>query len=286
VRFAIRQESVEPGSQLTEHIIIGTPGKVTDWAFRTRCFDLGKIQVFVLDEADVMIATQGYHDQSIKIHRALPRNAQKMLFSATYDRDVIKFAERLIPDATVMKLKREEESLENIKQYYIECQSAEDKYQAIATIYGFITVGGAMIFCQTRRTATWLATKLTKDGHSVALLHGELEVSQRIDVLNRFRNSNEKILITTNVMARGIDVEQVTLVVNYDLPTDMNHQADCETYLHRIGRTGRFGKMGIAINLVDSQKAMDILCTIRDHFGKPIHKLNTDDVTQLEQLES
>jgi len=216
----------------------------------------------------------------------LPNDSQKMLFSATYDKDVMRFAEKLIPNATVMKLKREEESLDNIKQYYIECKDQEDKYKAIATIYGFITVGGAMIFCQTRRTATWLATKLTKDGHSVALLHGELDVSQRIDVLNRFRSSHEKILITTNVMARGIDVEQVTLVVNYDLPTDMNKKADCETYLHRIGRTGRFGKMGIAINLVDSQVSMDVLCSIQEHFTKQIHKLNVEDVTELEQLES
>jgi len=84
----------------------------------------------------------------------------------------------------------------------------------------------------------------------------------------------------------GIDVEQVTLVVNYDLPTDMNHQADCETYLHRIGRTGRFGKMGIAINLVDGPNTMNVLSKIQDHFGKPIQKLNIDDVTELEQLES
>lgn len=81
-------------------------------------------------------------------------------------------------------------------------------------------------------------------------------------------------------------MEQVTLVVNYDLPTDVSHDADCETYLHRIGRTGRFGKQGIAINLVDSAKSMEVLSKIRDHFGKPIHKLNTDDVIALEQLES
>lgn len=87
-------------------------------------------------------------------------------------------------------------------------------------------------------------------------------------------------------MCIGIDVEQVTLVVNYDLPTDVNHQADCETYLHRIGRTGRFGKMGIAINLVDSQRSMQVLSTIKDHFGRPVQKLNIDDVTELEQLEN
>lgn len=158
--------AVPPGTKLTEHIIIGTPGKVTDWAFRTRCFDLGKVKCFALDEADVMIATQGYHDQSIKIHRAMPKDCQKMLFSATYDVDVMRFAEKMIPDATVMKLKREEESLDNIKQYFIECKTQEEKYQAIATIYGFITVGGAMIFCQVSSNLTLISNDDMKKGIS------------------------------------------------------------------------------------------------------------------------
>lgn len=94
---------------------------------------------------------------------------------------------------------------------------------------------------QTRKTASWLAVKMTRDGHSVGVLSGELTVEQRLAVLDRFRAGLEKVLITTNVLSRGIDVEQVTIVVNFDLPVDQNGRADCETYLHRIGRTGRFG---------------------------------------------
>ncbi|XP_021956224.1 ATP-dependent RNA helicase DDX19A [Folsomia candida] len=286
VIFAVKQEQVPHGEKIRDHIIIGTPGKVTDWAFRSRVFDLAKIKAFVLDEADVMIATQGYGDQSIKVHRKLPKSCQMMLFSATYDDEVMRFAENLIPDATVMKLRKEEESLDNIKQFYIDCKNQDDKYRAIANIYGAITIGGAIIFCQTRRTAAWLSQKLTQDGHSVALLSGDLDVTQRIAVLTRFRESREKILITTNVLARGIDVEQVSLVVNYDIPTDVNFQPDCETYLHRIGRTGRFGKMGLAINLVDSGKSRQILNYIQAHFKVNIKKLDAENIEELEQLES
>ena len=108
---------------------------------------------------------------------------------------------------------------------------------------------------------------MSKDGHQVALLSGELEIEQRINILNRFREGKSKILITTNVLARGIDVEQVTIVVNYDLPVDLKGHADCETYLHRIGRTGRFGKSGLAINLVDPSRSMNVLKDIEDHFS-------------------
>ena len=98
---------------------------------------------------------------------------------------------------------------------------------------------------QTRKTASWLSAKLTKDGHAVAVLSGDLSVEQRLSVLDRFREGSEKVLITTNVLSRGIDVEHVTIVVNFDLPIDMNGEADCETYLHRIGRTGRFGNFSL-----------------------------------------
>jgi len=248
--------------------------------------DLSNIKIFVLDEADIMIATQGYQDSSIKIHRKLPKTCQMMLFSATYDSDVMTFAEQLIPDAAIFKLTRDEESLDNIKQYYIACKNQDEKYLAIANIYGVISIGQAMIFCHTRKTASWLAAKLTRDGHTVALLSGELTIEQRLSVLNRFRDGKEKILITTNVMARGIDIDQVTLVVNFDIPLDVDGRPDCETYLHRIGRTGRFGKAGIAINLIDSQASMNNMKVIEGHFRKEIKRLDHNDVAQLEQLEN
>ena len=104
-------------------------------------------------------------------------------------------------------------------------------------------------------------------------------------VLDRFRDGKEKILITTNVLSRGIDVEQVTIVINYDLPVDVNGKADCETYLHRIGRTGRFGKHGLAINLVDGPKSMEVLHEIETHFRVGIIPLDTENVTEIENLQ-
>jgi len=284
IRFAVRGEEVTRGSKLTDHVLIGTPGKLLDWGTKLRCFDLSKVEVFVLDEADVMIATQGHQDQSIRIHKLLPKTCQMMLFSATYDYDVMNFAEGIVRDPVILKLRREEESLDNIKQYYVCCRSKEEKYQAITNIYGVLTIGQAMIFCHTRATASWLAEKMSKDGHQVALLSGELEIEQRINILNRFREGKSKILITTNVLARGIDVEQVTIVVNYDLPVDLKGHADCETYLHRIGRTGRFGKSGLAINLVDPSRSMNVLKDIEDHFKRPIVRLDADDVDELEKI--
>ncbi|XP_018353617.1 PREDICTED: DEAD-box helicase Dbp80 isoform X3 [Trachymyrmex septentrionalis] len=289
IKYAVRGEEISRGSKIREHIIIGTPGKVLDWGQKFKFFDLSKISVFVLDEADVMIATQGHQDQCIRIHKLLPRTCQMMFFSATYEPEVMNFAEIIVSNPLIIRLLREEESLDNIKQYYIRCKNVDEKYTAITNIYGVITIGQAIIFCHTKKTASWLAGKMTKDGHAVAILSGDLTVEQRISVLDRFRAGLEKVLITTNVLARGkykggIDVEQVTIVVNFDLPMDQNRQADCETYLHRIGRTGRFGKSGIAINLIDSDYAMELCRTIEKHFGKKIHYLDAEDADEIEKI--
>lgn len=284
LKYAVRREEVPRGTKITDHIVIGTPGKMLDWGVKFGMFDMSKVRVFVLDEADVMIDRQGHQDQCIRIHKCLPPTCQMMFFSATYDSAVMEFAEIIVPNPIIIRLLREEESLDNIKQYYVKCQNAEEKYKAICNIYGVITIGQAIIFCHTRKTASWLSEKMSKEGHSVAVLSGELDVEQRIAVLDRFRAGLEKLLITTNVLSRGIDVEQVTLVVNFDMPMDMDKKADCETYLHRIGRTGRFGKAGIAINLVDSSLAMQICSAIEAHFGKKIHLLDIEDAEEIEKI--
>ncbi|XP_030379962.1 DEAD-box helicase Dbp80-like isoform X1 [Scaptodrosophila lebanonensis] len=169
---------------------------------------------------------------------------------------------------------REEESLGNIKQYYVKCKNEDGKYTAIQNIYGCISIGQTIIFCHTRKTAAWL----------VAVLSGDLTVEQRLAVLDRFRSGLEKVLITTNVLSRGIDIEQVTIVVNFDLPVDVRGNADCETYLHRIGRTGRFGKSGIAINLIDSERSMAVCRTVEKHFKKEIQYLNTENADDIEKI--
>ncbi|KAG7221670.1 hypothetical protein INR49_000037 [Caranx melampygus] len=220
--YAIRGNRLERGTKLQDHIVIGTPGTVLDWCTKYKIIDPKKITMFVLDEADVMIATQGHRDQSIRIHRQLSKDCQMLLFSATFEDSVWRFAE------------------------------------------------------QTRKMAAWLTAHLTKEGHRVALLSGEMTVEQRAAVIERFRNSKEKVLVTTNVCSRGIDVEQVSLVVNFDLPVDMDGNADNETYLHRIGRTGRFGRRGFAVNMVDSKHSMDIINQIEMHFREREKHDNVD----------
>ncbi|XP_057701896.1 ATP-dependent RNA helicase DDX19A-like [Corythoichthys intestinalis] len=284
--YAIRGNRLQRGVKLQEQIVIGTPGTMLDWCGKLRFIDPEKIRVFVLDEADVMIATQGHKDQSIRIQRMLPKNCQMLLFSATFEETVWDFARRIVPDPNIIKLKREEETLDTIKQYYVLCNSKEEKFEALCNIYGAITIAQAMIFCHTRKTAGWLAGELSKENHQVALLSGEMQVEQRAAVIERFRDGKEKVLVTTNVCARGIDVEQVSVVINFDLPVDQDGNPDNETYLHRIGRTGRFGKRGLAINMVDSRMSMNILNRIQEHFNKKIEKLDTHDLDEIEKIAS
>nr|DBA15700.1 TPA: hypothetical protein GDO54_003172 [Pyxicephalus adspersus] len=282
--YAVRGNKLERGQKVPEQIVIGTPGTVLDWCSKLRFIDPKKIKVFVLDEADVMIATQGHQDQSIRIQRMLPRDCQMLLFSATFEDSVWKFAQKVVPEPNIIKLKREEETLDTIKQYYVLCNCREEKFKALCNIYSSITIAQAMIFCHTRKTASWLAGELSKEGHKVALLSGEMMVEQRAAVIDRFRDGKEKVLVTTNVCARGIDVEQVSVVINFDLPVDKDGNPDNETYLHRIGRTGRFGKQGLAINMVDSKHSMNILNQIQEHFNKKIQKLDTDDIDEIEKI--
>ncbi|NXC77515.1 DDX25 helicase, partial [Anhinga anhinga] len=280
VTYAVRGNRAPQGAALEGQIVIGTPGTMLDWCFKRRVVDVKKINMFVLDEADIMIDTQGLSYQSIRIQRP---GCQMLLFSATFKETVRAFAMQIISNPIVIKLREEELTLGNIRQYFFTCRSREEKYRALCNIYGSITIGQAMIFCQTRKSADWLAVEMTQDGHQVAILTAELTVAQRADVIQRFRDGKEKVLIATNVCARGIDVQQVTIVVNFSLPVDQNSEPDFETYLHRIGRAGRFGKKGIAFSMVESQN-VPLVQMIEEHFQTKIKQLDPDDMDELEKL--
>lgn len=287
IRNAVRGEVIPKGTKLTDHIIIGTPGKVLDWGLKYRFFNTKMIKVFVLDEADVMIDAQGLRAQSINVKKTLnERQCQMMFFSATYNDEVMEFARKIVPDPVViLKLRLAEQSLDNINQYYIEVGSEREKYDALTNIFGTISMGQAFIFVETKASAKELVNKLRRDSHLVGLISGDLSVEERNEALKRFRNGLERVIVATNVMARGIDVDAVTLVINYDLPVNMDTRAvDYETYLHRIGRTGRFGKEGLAINFVDGQRARDMVKDLEAHFGKPIVKLDATDVDEIEKI--
>ncbi|XP_018414520.1 PREDICTED: ATP-dependent RNA helicase DDX25-like [Nanorana parkeri] len=280
VVYAIRGNRPSKGCRIEAQIIVGTPGTVMDWCFKLKLVNAENICVFVLDEADVMIGVQGHSDHSMRVKRAMTPKCQMLLFSATFEDTVWCFAERIVPDPNIIKLRKEEMTLDNILQFYDACEDRDQKFSALCNIYSTFTIAQAIIFCQTRKTAKWLSHEMLKDGHMVELLSGELTVIERAHIIQRFREGKEKVLITTNVCARGIDVEQVSVVVNFDLPLNFNGYIDYETYLHRIGRTGRFGKKGIAITLVE-KCCLYMLLDIEQHFGTKIKRINTGNVDEL-----
>ncbi|XP_022182471.1 ATP-dependent RNA helicase DDX19A-like [Myzus persicae] len=280
IRFAVSGECVERGSKIKEQIIVGTPATVLDWATKFKYFDPKHIKVFVLDEADIMI--MGHQNRCFHIRKLLPETCQMIFFSSTYSEDAMMFANAIAPMSVILRLKREEETLGNIRQYYVNCNNKEDKYDILMNICGAVTIGQALIFCQTKKMASWLVNQMVEQGHAVALLSSKLTVQRRISVLDRFREGEEKLLVTTSTLSRGIDVGQVTIVINFDLPITVSHEPDYDTYIHRIGRTGRFGKKGIAINLVSDSSDHSVLKKIEEHFGKPIECLNTDNADDIE----
>ena len=268
----------------TETVLIGTPGRMTDSCLKYKNVDLSKIKVYVLDEADVMIDTQGHKNQSLRIRKALSSNCQILLFSATYDEEIRAFASAIVPEAIEIRLKREEQSLTNIRQFCFITRTEEDKYRALANIFGSISIGQTFIFCQTKKSASFLAEKLRMDGHQVGLINGDLTVEQRNQALIEFKEGKQRVLISTNLMARGIDIDQVTVVVNYDLPVHQG-EIDKETYIHRIGRTGRFGKDGLAINMISTVEEKRMIATLESYFGQPIEELDPTNLEALQKLE-
>uniref|UniRef100_A0A8C2R3G4 RNA helicase n=1 Tax=Capra hircus TaxID=9925 RepID=A0A8C2R3G4_CAPHI len=259
VMYAIRGNQIPRGTDVTKQIVIGTPGTSL---------------VTLMVSINIIITTQVLPGSwvmpfSLFSPRALPSECQMLLFSATFEDSVWQFAERIIPDPNVIKLRKEELTLNNIRQYYVLCGNRKDKYQALCNIYGGITIGQAIIFCQTRRNAKWLTVEMMQDGHQVSLLSGELTVDQRASIIQRFRDGKEKVLITTNVCARGVCVSE---------------EPDYETYLHRIGRTGRFGKKGLAFNMIEVDK-LPLLMKIQDHFNSSIKQLDPEDMDEIEKIE-
>ncbi|KAM4720724.1 LOW QUALITY PROTEIN: ATP-dependent RNA helicase DDX19A-like [Rhinophrynus dorsalis] len=281
--YAVKGNKPKHGHKISEQIVIGTPGTVLDWCTKLHLIDPKKIQVFVIDDADAMIAVPGLQDQCIRVQRMLPQNCQRLLFSTTFKEPAWIFAQKVVPQPNIITLKREEEALDTIKQYYVLCDR-EDKFEALCNIYGAVTIAQSMIFCNSNKTASWLVGELSKDGHQVALLNGEMPMEQKAAVIEGFREAKHKVLVTSNADVRGIDVKQVSLVINFDIPIDKDGNPDNETYLHQIGRTGRFGKKGLAINMVDSKRSLDILKGIQWHFSKKIEHLSTDDLDETEKI--
>lgn len=269
IKLALGGEQVERGKRLDAHLVVGTPGKVVDWLKR-RTINPKTIQVFVLDEADNMVSEGGHRANSLLAKKAMPRTCQSLFFSATFPQQVIEFATKMVsnPDKILIEAGPEFLVLDVIKQLWIDTQGYDGgKLQFLSDIYSLLTIGQSIVFVGTKREADQVHSTLEENGYSCSVLHGRVENEERDRTMEAFRKGESSVLITTNVLARGVDVDNVCLVVNYDVPLDKDSNPDFETYLHRIGRTGRFGRKGTAINLVNDQRSIEVLAAIEAHFS-------------------
>lgn len=277
-------DSFEKNQAIKANIVVGTPGTVLD-LMRRKLIELSKVKIFVLDEADNMLDKQGLGDQCIRVKKFLPKTAQLVLFSATFDDSVREYAKKVVPSANTLELQRNEVNVGAIKQLYMDCNDENHKYEVLCELYGLLTIGSSIIFVSTKKTANLLYGKLRQEGHQVSILHGDLQSQERDRLIDDFREGRSKVLITTNVLARGIDIPTVSMVVNYDLPTLQNGQADPSTYIHRIGRTGRFGRKGVAISFVHDKKSYTVLSSIQKYFGDiEMTRIPTDDWDEVEKI--
>lgn len=231
-------ERLRSGVQL----VVGTPGRVLDMINR-RAMAVDYLNYFVLDEADEMLS-RGFKDQIYDVFQKLPPSVHVGLFSATMPADVLELTTKFMRDPIRILVKRDELTLDGIKQFYVMVEREEWKLDTLCDLYETLTITQAMIFVNTRRKVEWLTEKMHARDFTCSAIHAELDQKEREMIMREFRSGSSRVLITTDVLARGIDVQQVSLVINYDLPTNK------ENYIHRIGRGGRFGRKGVAINFL------------------------------------
>merc|ERR1719192_827824 len=226
-------------------LVVGTPGRVNDMINRN-ALKLEQLKAFILDEADEMLS-RGFKDQIYDVFQYLPANVQVCLFSATMPIEILNITSRFMRDPVRILVKKEQLTLDGIKQFYVAVEREEYKLDTLCDLYETLTITQAIIYCNTRRKVDWLTDKMGQRDFTVSAMHGEMNQTERELIMKEFRSGSSRVLIATDLLARGIDVQQVSLVINYDLPSNR------ENYIHRIGRSGRFGRKGVAINFVTDE---------------------------------
>lgn len=223
--------------------VVGTPGRIYD-LIRRGDFKLEHMQYIILDEADQML--EDLFEEQIKciLGFKFPATTRIALFSATMSSEVIDIADRFLQNPVRILLPADQVTLNGIKQYYVEVEREDWKFDVLTDIYQHLTINQALIYVNKRQKAEWLAQKMRDAGFTLECIHGEMDVAERKKRMHDFRSGGVRVLISTDLLARGIDVQQVSIVINYELPLQR------ENYIHRIGRSGRFARKGIAINLL------------------------------------
>jgi len=231
-------------------VVIGTPGRVMDM-IRRGALRTERVHYLIIDEADEMLKEKlgegGFKDQVHDIFDTLPSSVAVGLFSATMPDSVLELADKFMRDPVRILVKREAVTLAGIKQFYVNCERDDFKLEVLLDLYETVTITQAIIFANSRRRVEWLASALNAQDFSCSAMHADLDHFERQATMKEFKSGATRILISTDVLARGIDVQQVSLVINFDLPKDK------ENYIHRIGRSGRCGRKGVGINLISSE---------------------------------
>jgi translation initiation factor 4A len=224
------------------HIIAGCPGRVYDMMYRNHIISKN-IKLVILDEADEMFSS-GFKEQVYKIFQYFSSKIQVALFSATLPDYIYEITTKLMKKPVKISVKAEQLTLEGISQFYVAIEDDYEKYATLKDLFSFLSMTQCIIYCNSVKRVSELFEAMVGDGFPVCCIHSSMEKSQRDYAFTEFRNGKHRVLISSNLTARGIDIQQVSVVINFDIPKCVN------TYLHRIGRSGRWGRKGVAINFV------------------------------------
>ena len=238
---------------LLPHVVIGTPGRVLDM-INKEAININTIRLLVCDEADELLS-EGFMSQIKQIIGSITEQTQIALFSATMDASFFKLTEKFLRNPINILIKKENLTLEGIKQFYIDCEKNDFKFETLCDLYGLFSTCQTIIYCNHHQSVEILSQKMQEQDFKVSYIHGGMNIAEREEAMKKFRNLTTRVLISTDLLGRGIDVQQVSIVINYDIPFKS------EAYIHRIGRSGRHGRTGTAINFVtnnDIKRVHDI----------------------------
>jgi len=261
------EENSSFSSKNIPHIICGCPGRVYDMMRRDR-LSCKTIKLIILDEADEMLSS-GFKEQVYNIFQYLNSDVQVCLFSATLPDGINVITEKIMRNPVKIYVKKEQLTLEGIAQYYIALNDDREKYTTLKDIFSFITLSHTIIYCNSIKRVQDLYEAMCEDGFPVCRIHSNMDKGERDKALNDFRSGTSRMLISSNVTARGIDIQQVSVVINFDLPKCIH------TYLHRIGRSGRWGRKGVGINFITRRDVMQVK-KIEEHYDTQITEMPGD----------
>lgn len=249
------------------HIVIGCTGRVFDMIKR-KALNVASVHLCVLDEADELLSA-GFKDNIYNILQFLPANMQIALFSATMPEPVLKLTDKFLRSPVRIIMKAEELNLDGIEQYYLAVANDREKYEMLKHLFGRLTSSQTIIYVNTVSRVENLHDMMIKEGFSVCAIHSNMSKSERSELITNFRKGKFRVLISSNLTARGIDIQQVNTIINFDVCRS------AETYLHRIGRSGRFGRKGVAVNII-TRMDLEQMRNIETKYGINVRELPGD----------